>query len=405
MKRSQIKRRPLADSVIHNLEPEDKVYQEKDSPGLYLRVKPSGGKSWMFRYKKPDGKWGWKGAGGFPAVSGKLARQKARDWQDILSDGGTFEVDTGRHETVSTFGEAAEQWFQRKLDIGRAKDSIDQYRRYLDMDIYAVIPKGTPLDEVTRLMCANVQARIEKRKAYTMAEKVRRWLNQILSLAVGQGLCENNPASELKQIAIQKPKITHYPHLLEPELPAFLKALRESSSKRLTLILTRLVLRTACRPGMARFAEWSEMDLENGWWLIPGDKMKTGEPHSIPLSRQTLEDLRELQEITGRNKWMFPGYGAVNPTMSENTVNKCLSLVGYKGKLVGHGSRHTASTLLNEYEWDDRIVEAQLAHKVQGVKGVYNKAKYLEIRKGMMQWYSDYLDYLEFGGEKPVKPM
>jgi len=156
---------------------------------------------------------------------------------------------------------------------------------------------------------------------------------------------------------------------------------------------------------MARFAEWSEMDLENGWWLIPGDKMKTGEAHSIPLSRQTLEDLRELQEITGRNKWLFPGYGAVNPTMSENTVNKCLSLVGYKGKLVGHGSRHTASTLLNEHEWDDRIVEAQLAHKVQGVKGVYNKAKYLEIRKGMMQWYSDYLDYLEFGGEKPVKPM
>jgi integrase len=405
MKRSSIKRRPLADSVLHSLEPEAKVYQEKDSPGLYLRVKPNGGKSWLFRYKKPDGKWGWKGAGGFPAVSGKLARQKARDWQDTLSDGGTIEVDTGIQITVTTFGDVAEQWYQRKVDIGRARDSIEQYRRYLDMDIYEVIPQGTPLDEVTRLMCANVQARIESRKAYTMAEKVRRWLIQILSLAVGQGLCENNPASELKQIAIQKPKITHYPHLLEPELPAFLKALRESSSKRLTLILTRLVLRTACRPGMARFAEWSEMDLENGWWLIPGDKMKTGEPHSIPLSRQTLEDLRELQEITGRNKWLFPGYGAVNPTMSENTVNKCLSLVGYKGKLVGHGSRHTASTLLNEHEWDDRIVEAQLAHKVQGVKGVYNKAKYLEIRKGMMQWYSDYLDYLEFGGEKPVKPM
>jgi len=404
MKRTQIKRRPLADSVLHNLEPDTKDYQEPDSKGLYFRVKTNGRKSWLFRYKKPDGKWGWKGAGGFPAVSGKFARQKAQDWQRTLSDGGTIEVGTGRQKAVTTFGDAAEQWYQRKLDIGRAKDSVEQYRRYLDMDIYEVIPKLTPLDQVTRLMCANVQARIESRKAMTMAEKVRRWLNQIFSLAVGQGLCEYNPASELRQIAQEKPKITHYPHLMEDELPAFLKALRESRSKRLTLILTRLVLRTACRPGMARFAEWTEFDLEGGWWLIPADKMKTGEPHSIPLSRQTLEDLQELQEVTGRNRWLFPGYGPVNPTMSEGTINKCLGMVGYKGKLVGHGSRHTASTLLNEHEWDERLVEAQLAHKVQGVKGVYNKAKYLEIRRGMVQWYADYLDYLEFGGKKPVRP-
>lgn len=404
MKRTQIKRRPLADSVLHSLEPEEKSYQEKDSYGLYLRVKPSGTKSWLFRYKKPNGRWGWKGLGGFPAVSGRLARQKAQELQLSLSDGDSIEVDTGIQDAVTTFGEAAEQWYQRKLDIGRAKDSIEQYRRYLDMDIYAVIPKETPLHQITRLMCAGVQSRIEKRKAYTMAEKVRRWLNQIFSLAVGQGLCEINPASELKQIALEKPKITHHPHLMESELPAFLAALRGSGSKKSTLIMVRLVLRTACRPGMARFAEWPEFDLDSGWWLIPGGKMKAREPHSIPLSRQTIEDLRGLKEITGRNKWLFPGYGAVHPVMSENTINKCLSMIGYKGKLVGHGARHTASTLLNEHEWDDRLVEAQLAHKVQGVKGVYNKAKYNAVRQGMMQWYADYLDYLEFGGDIPKKP-
>jgi len=404
MKRTQIKRRPLADSVLHSLEPEAKSYQEKDSYGLYLRVKPSGTKSWLFRYKKPSGQWGWKGLGGFPAVSGKLARQKAQEWQKTLSDGESIEVDTGIQESVTTFEVAAENWFQRKIDIGRAKDSILQYRRYLDMDIYAVIPRETPLDQITRLMCAQVQARLESRKVLSMAEKVRRWLNQILSLAVGQGLCEVNPASELKHIAQEKPKTVHHPHLLEPELPGFLQALRGSRSKRLTLIMTRLVLRTACRPGMARFSEWQEFDLDSGWWLIPGHKMKTGEPHSIPLSRQTLEELHELKELTGRNKWLFPGYGAVHPVMSENTINKCLSMIGYKGKLVGHGSRHTASTLLNEHEWDDRLVEAQLAHKVKGTKGVYNKAKYNAIRQGMMSWYADYLDYLEFGGDIPKKP-
>jgi len=156
---------------------------------------------------------------------------------------------------------------------------------------------------------------------------------------------------------------------------------------------------------MARFSEWVDIDLDNALWTIPAAKMKMRRDHLIPLSTQTVAELRTMHEMSGQGKYVFPGFGTKNPTMSENTVNKCLSLVGYKGKLVGHGSRHTASTLLNEHEWDDRIVEAQLAHKVQGVKGVYNKAKYLEIRKGMMQWYSDYLDYLEFGGEKLVKPM
>ncbi len=406
MKRSDIKRRPLADSVLKTLEPEAKPYRELDGNGLYIQVKPNGGKSWLLRYKRPDGKWNWKGMGGFPAVSGKAARAKAREIQDRLADGLGVQDEPVVQATVYTFGDAAEDWYASKVAIGRARDSLDQYRGYLDKDIYPVIPKGTPLEQVSRMMCANVQSRIEARKAFTMAEKVRRWLIQILSRAVGNGMCELNPASELKQIAHPKPKVKAYPHLLEPELPAFLKALRESSSKRLTLIATRLSLRTACRPGMVRFAEWSEFDLKNGWWVIPEHKMKIKEEgsHSIPLTRQTLEDLRELHEITGQNRWVFPGYGAVHPVMSENTINKCLVLIGYKGKLVGHGSRHTASTLLNEHLWDTRLVEAQLAHKVEGVAGVYNTAKHMENRKGMMQWYSDYLDYLEFGGEKPVKP-
>lgn len=78
MKRSQIKRRPLADSVLEKLEPEARDYRELDSPGLYFRVKPSGTKSWVLRYKRPNGKWAWKGIGGYPAVSGKAARGKSQ---------------------------------------------------------------------------------------------------------------------------------------------------------------------------------------------------------------------------------------------------------------------------------------------------------------------------------------
>lgn len=87
MKRSEIKRRPLSDTVIANLEADVKEYRELDGNSLYIRVKPDGNKSWQLRYKKPDGKWSWLGLGGYPEISGQLARKKAKELLDDVSKG------------------------------------------------------------------------------------------------------------------------------------------------------------------------------------------------------------------------------------------------------------------------------------------------------------------------------
>src|SRR5471032_2584936 len=87
MKRSDIKRRPLSDTALVNLAPEAGAYRELDSSGLYFRVKPNGQKSWELRYKKPDGKWSWLGLGGYPEVSGAVARQKAAELRTDATDG------------------------------------------------------------------------------------------------------------------------------------------------------------------------------------------------------------------------------------------------------------------------------------------------------------------------------
>lgn len=414
MKRSQIKRKPLADSVLKTLEPEAKTYRELDCVGLYFEVKASGTKSWVLRYKTLEGKWAWKGLGGYPSVSGKAARKKAQELLSLSSDGEDLQLYTGKGVVVHKqapvvhdilFREIGENWYERKVIAGRAKDSLSQYRSYLDKEIYPVMGE-TPLGMITRKDCARVQSNIEARGAYVIAGKVSRWLNQIFSLAVGQGLCENNPASNLKEIAQEGHEEKQYPYLLEAELPAFLMALKNSTSKPITLHMVWLILRTACRPGMGRFAEWSEFDLDTGLWTVPAHKMKTKIEHLVPLSRQSVADLRELHTATGYNQYLFPGVGWVNPVVSENTVNKALRLMGYKDKLVGHGARHTASTLLNDHGWEPHIVEAQLAHKLQGVAGVYNKAVYLDQRRTMMQWFSDYLDWLETSkGDQPKKSM
>lgn len=405
MKRTAIKRRPLADSVIKALEPEASDYRVLDSRGLYLSVRKIGTKSWTLRYKRPNGKWAWMGLGGFPAVSAKKARRDAAEWLELSADGIDLREYKSGGKSKPTFKEAAEEWYDRKLKAGRAIGTTRQMRIYLDKEVLPFIGDKA-LDDVTRADCAAIQARMEKREAYVMAGKVGGWLRQIYSLAIGQGKCELNPASELRGIAVDKPAERQYPHLLESELPGFLKALSGSSARFNSLVLLRLVMRTASRPGMARFAEWSEMDLEKGEWVIPASKMKTRRDHVVPLARQTVEDLRELEEITGRARYVFPGFGSKNPTMSENTVNKVIAQVGYEGRLVGHGTRHTASTLLREHGWPRDYVEMQLAHVEQGIAGVYNKAQYLEKRREMMQWYADYLDWLETGkGEQPKDPV
>ena len=402
MKRSEIKRRPLADTVLTSLEAETKEYRELDGSSLYFRVKADGGKSWQLRYKKPSGTWAWLGLGGYPEVSGELARSKAADLRKTISDGidpleqkraAKVAIETAKSRT---FRAAADDWLQAKVDKGLADSTLSKIRTYLDKDILPALG-DKPLDEITRTDCAALQASIEARAAHNVAEKCRTWVNQIFGRAIGLGLTENDPASRLRDIAAPAPKTQQHPHLLEPELPEFLRALKTTTSRLTAKTAAWLCIWTASRPGMVRLAEWKEIDLDAGTWTTPADKMKMRRDHVAPLPRQAIDALRELHRLTGRNRWLFPGVGPKNPTISENTINKVFASIGYKGRLVGHGTRHTASTLLRENGWQKDHIEAQLAHKEEGISGIYNKAQYLEQRTTMMQWYADHLDKLAAG--------
>ena len=402
MKRSEIKKRPLADTVLASLEPEAKEYRELDGNGLYLRVKPNGQKGWLLRHKKPDGRWGWHGLGGYPDVPAKVARKKALELRDLVADG----IDPVQHKAaqraareaavLNPFRESVAYWYQRKVDDGLAESTLRLMRGYLDNDILPALG-DKPITEISPRDCAALQEKIEARGATNTRDKIRVALRQIFSQAIARGLCEVNPASELVTIATKKPKAQHYPHLLEPELPAFLQAMRGSTSRTPARTATWLCLWTASRPGMVRWAEWSEIDFETALWTIPAAKMKARRDHVVPLSRQALDALRGLHRLTGRGRYLFPGIGAKQPVISENTINLTLRKIGYRGRLVGHGTRHTASTLLREHGWHRDHVEAQLAHKEEGVAGIYNQAQYLPQRRAMMQWYCDYLDCLADG--------
>nr|WP_286913785.1 MULTISPECIES: tyrosine-type recombinase/integrase [unclassified Pseudomonas] len=404
VKRTDITRRPLADTVLASLEPEAKEYRETYGiDRIYFVVSPTGRKRWEFRYKRlSDGGWTWLGLGGYPEFSAKRAREKAAEALDMIERG----VDPGNHKqavkkameaaSASTFRAVATAWLHKKELDGKSQATLDKIRTYLDKDILPALG-DMQVREVSRQHCADLMASIETRQAFNVAKKVRGWLKEVFSQAIAKGMMENNPASELLEIAAPPPPTKQYPHLLEHELPEFMRALQRSPSRLIARTAAHLVLWTASRPGMARWSEWVDFNLDAAVWSVSADKMKMDRDILIPLPTQAVTALNELRELTGRSRYLFPGNGQVTAVISENTINKVFALIGYKGKLVGHGARHTASTLLREHGWEQNHIEIQLAHKEPGVSGVYDKAMHLAQRRYMMQWYADYLDALRNG--------
>lgn len=168
-----------------------------------------------------------------------------------------------------------------------------------------------------------------------------------------------------------------------------------------TNVITGLALKfsalTFCRPGEIRHGEWAEIDWKEKLWRIPAEKMKAGQPHLVPLARQTIVLLKELQPISARSRYLFPSMRTLDRPMSEMTVTAALRRMGFgKEEMCAHGFRGMASTLLNERGYNRDWIERQLAHSPKDkVRAAYNHTDFLKDRKIMMQAWADYLDELK----------
>jgi hypothetical protein len=153
------------------------------------------------------------------------------------------------------------------------------------------------------------------------------------------------------------------------------------------------------RPGELRFAEWREFDLDAAEWRIPAEKMKMDEYHLVPLSKQVVSIIRELQPFTGNGKYLFPSLRTKERPISDVTLNAVLRRLGFSSEeQTAHGFRTIADTFLNELGFPPDIIELQLARKERNkVRAAYNRAQRLDERRKMMQLWADHLDSLRAG--------
>ncbi|HGV6941496.1 TPA: tyrosine-type recombinase/integrase [Escherichia coli] len=385
---------PLNDMQIRRAKPEAKAYTLGDGQGLSLLVEPNGSKSWRFRYRYA-GKPKMISLGVYPTITLAEARSRRDEARKIVAEGkNPSEVRKEqklalRIQSENAFEKIAREWHQMKSakwSAGYASDIIEAFQN----DIFPYVG-ARPVGEIKPLELLNVLRKIEKRGALEKMRKVRQRCSEVFRYAIATGRAEFNPAADLSS-ALEIHKSNHFPFLKSDDIPDFLRALDSYTGSRLVQIATKLLMVTGVRTIELRAALWQEFDLDNAIWEISAERMKMRRPHLVPLSTQALDLLNELKIITGNYRYVFPGRNDPNKPMSEASINQVIKRIGYGGKVTGHGFRHTFSTILHEMGYDSYCIEMQLAHVDKNIiRGTYNHAQYIDKRRDIMQWYSDYM--------------
>jgi len=404
---------------VKNAKPREKSYKLFDGGGLYLEVRPNGGKWWRLKYRF-GGKEKLVSLGTYPTVSLADARRGRDQAKAMLMDGidPAAERKAKKHEQaedLETFERVAREW-HAKFAPGWAPNHADKIIRRLEREVFPWIG-NIPIRQITAPELLTVVKRIEQRGHIETAKRTLQTCGQVFRYAVATGRADRNPAADLKG-AIPPPRTKHMAAILEPQkVGELLRAIREYSGTFVVACALRLAPLVFLRPGELRMGEWSEIDFDKAEWRIPVRRMKrlqrekNARPddigHIVPLSQQALEILQELYPLTGNGRLIFPGLRNKDRPISDATLTNALRRLGYSGEeMTVHGFRHIAETFLHELGFSTLAIEKQMSHKDRNrIRAVYNHAEYLPERRRMMQAWADYLDQLAAGKSPRVVPI
>ncbi len=395
----------LTDTAIRNAKFKGKNYKLSDGTGngFYVLVKKAGKYfRFDFRFEK---KRKTLALGVYPDVSLSLARERLAEARAQLAEG----IDPCAYRktqkaldddnAANSFETIAREWVAKKSSTWTDEYAKTIIKR-LETNIFPWLGKK-PIVKITASDLLKVLRRIEERGAIETAHRIKQTCGQIFRYAIASDRAERDPSTDLRG-ALSSTKPESMATITDPrQIAGLLRVIEDYKGTFITRYALRFAPLTFVRPGELRHAEWEEFDFDQAEWKIPAEKMKMRVTHIVPLSRQAIAVLKELEPLTGKGRYVFPSLRTGDRPMSENTVNSALRRMGYsKEEMTGHGFRAMASTLLHEQGWPSDIIERQLAHRERNsVKAVYNHAQHLAERRKMMQVWADYLDSLKEGGK------
>ena len=397
---------PLTDTAIKNAKSQAKQVKLFDGEGLFLLVTPSGGKWWRLKYRL-GGKEKLLSLGVYPEISLKEARRRRDEARTLIAQGidpsdqrkeEKAVAEAESKEKENTFQAVATEWLSVYGPDLTEKHAL-KLRRYLDNELFPAFG-NKPVTELVPMDILDAARPKQEKGRIQTAHRLVQLTSQVLQFAVIKGVLKANVGLGLSK-ALQPIRVTSYPAVTEPkEIGRLLRAIDNYKGYPSIRYFLKILPYVFTRPGELRIAEWEEVNFEEAMLTIPWHRMKTRKlsrkDHRVPLSRQVIALLHELQEFSGEGRFIFPGIRAKTDTISDAGPLNALRDMGYDQETMTlHGFRSMASTRLNEMGIRPDLIEAQLAHKdPDSVRMVYNRAEYLDDRREMMQTWADYLDEL-----------
>ncbi|RWA60678.1 MAG: DUF4102 domain-containing protein [Mesorhizobium sp.] len=382
---------------------ESKPGRHADGGGLYLEIKPSGSRAWLFMWKL-DGKRTAMGLGSYPAVSLANARDKATDCRRIVA-AGRNPLEESRKEAVPTFGEAADkllasmgkawknakhrdQWY---YTLSRRRDDADNLKK----DGYCLGLIDKSVDQITTDDVLSVLTPIWSEKAET-ASRLRGRIENVLAYAKARRWRQGeNPAlwrGHLSTLLPKRQKLQRGRHAAMPytDVPAFMALLRDRSATSARAL--EFTILTASRSGEVYQARWPEIDLDKGIWTVPAERMKAGREHRVPLSKRAVILLHELYEVRlFDDGFVFPGQKLGEP-LSSNAMDALLQERMKLPQFTVHGFRSCFKDwATDETSHQREIIEAALAHVVgDHAEQAYRRTDALAKRRRLMDDWAEH---------------
>ncbi|QKG29227.1 tyrosine-type recombinase/integrase [Campylobacter sp. RM16187] len=390
---------PLTDKLIKSLKPKEKEYKKSDGKNLYLFVTPIGRKYFAFEFKSPiTQKIRRMALGEYPTLSLAEARERKMELlKQIASGDDPLIIKTSSDTTLKSI---AMEWLNIKA-TKVAKTTLDKQIIRLERHLFPFLG-SKEINDITKADIISILRKIEKTGHFETMNRIYMLCSQIWRYAVGVDKVSHNIISDINyQYTFKSGKVKNFSTLTShDDIKRLLIAVNNYNGDIKTKFALKLAIYTAVRPFNIRSARWDEFDFENGIWQISSEKMKMRETFTLPLSKQAIKLLNEYKSNTLPNDFLFPSIKN-GKFMSENTLNLALRRMGFsKDEIVSHGFRAMFSTITNEnahiHGFSPDVIERCLAHKEKDkIREAYNRANYMPLMRGLMQWWADWLNNLE----------
>lgn len=391
--------RALTDAKVKTAKPKDKPYKLSDGGGLFLLLQKNGTKLWRYKFRI-HGKEGLLAIGAYPDI-GLAAAREIHNAARVAVAKGENPVTIRKAERAEeqrlallaikgTFAAALREWkdIPRKppLAASTVKQRDREIGKYLE-------PKFSSrrIQTISRLEMAALVKQVAS-SAPEVARNLRSYMFGIFEHAIDSGLIDANPVPPARIIGNRKEQ-KHHEVLPIEKLPSFLRALDNSTIRLGTRGAMLLTILTACRKNEATGARWIEFDLDAANWDIPKERMKGRIEHSVPLSRQAVELLRELHHFRTNDEFVFSHRNRPGCAMAERTLNAVVERLGFGECATPHGFRAMFSTHWNAAKENVDVIERCLAHVPSDkVRAAYNRYEYFDERRATLQKWADYID-------------